>query len=62
MSEADLLWECIVIRDSFFNCLIGSCCQTCQTIDYVSCGEIDTYLCILSYFLYVVCFLRLYYV
>jgi len=40
MSEADLLWECIMIRDKVFQLpdwFMPS--DVCQIINYVSCGE-----------------------
>jgi len=40
MSEADLLWECIMIRDKVFQLpdwFMPS--NVCQIINYVSCGE-----------------------
>jgi len=40
MSEADLLWECIRVRDKVFQLpdwFMAS--YVCQIINYVSCGE-----------------------
>ena len=40
MSEADLLWECIMIRDKVFQLpdwFMPS--DVCQIINYISCGE-----------------------
>ena len=40
ISEADLLWECIMIRDKIFQLpdwFMPS--NVCQIINYVSCGE-----------------------
>ena len=51
MSEADLLWECIMIRDKVFQLpdwFMPS--NVCQIINYVSCGEglICAFYCIIS--------------
>ena len=61
MSEADLLWECIMIRNKVFQLpdwFMSS--NVCQIIDYVSCGEwlicafycIISILCVFLYFLF----------
>jgi len=39
MSEADLLWKCIMIRDKVFQLPDWFMPSMCQIINYVSCGE-----------------------
>ena len=54
MSEAELLWECIMIRDKFSNLLTGSCHQMCVRllITFLVASDLLCFYCIFLFCVY----------